>query len=115
MLSDEDLADIIHGAHARLNARLGDPYSDEPHAALPGWHREMLARRVRLIRQGCSPADVQADWVECMLAQGWKPGPVKDLEKKEHPNLRDYAELDLISRRKVLLAFRIVYALTMEH
>lgn len=113
-LGDEDLADIVHGAHARLNARLGDPYDDEPFAALPQWRQRMLAERVRMILDGFNPAEVHAAWVFRMGARGWRLGPVKDLEKKEHPNLKAYRELDLPARRKVLLAFGIVRALAGE-
>lgn len=113
-LTDEDIADIVHGAHARLNARTGDSYSDEPFNSLPAWHREMLEDRVRRIRVGQDPAQVQAAWVEVMKDEGWSWGPVKDLENKHHPNLVGWEDLCPDGRTKVMLAFRITYALTME-
>jgi len=46
------------------------------------------------------PEDNHKNWMEHKLKLGWKWGPVKDVEKKEHPDLVPYNELPEVERRK---------------
>lgn len=39
-------------------------------------------------------------WMNAKRLQGWKYGPVKDPERKEHPDLVPYSELPEVERRK---------------
>ena len=108
MFSIDDMADVVHGAHCRLNARLGDNAPDGPWDVLPEDQKDFIRQRVALIESGKSPMEIQAHWVRWMLKQKWKLGPVKDPVKKEHPNLRPLNELEPAQQLKVYLAVAIV-------
>lgn len=112
--SDEDIADVIHGAHGRLNARLGDTVPQGPWDTLGADHKEMITNRVRLVRQGATPEEVQDHWIGYMEERGWTYGPVKDPFLKTHPGMLPWPKLGQYDRLKVMLAFRITYAMTIE-
>ena len=44
--------------------------------------------------------DNHKNWMEHKLALGWKYAPIKNIEKKEHPDLVPYAELPEVERVK---------------
>ena len=43
------------------------------------------------------------NWMQYKIAQGWVYGPVKDAEKKEHPDLVPFKELPDIEQRKDIM------------
>ena len=48
----------------------------------------------------CTPEQQHNNWVHFKRADGWKYGPEKDFERKEHPCLVPYNELPEIQQRK---------------
>ena len=48
----------------------------------------------------CTPEQQHNNWVHFKRADGWKYGPEKDFERKEHPCLVPYSELPEIQQRK---------------
>lgn len=44
------------------------------------------------------------NWMKKKFADGWKPGPVKDVEKKEHPDLIPFKQLPWEEQVKDLVA-----------
>lgn len=108
MMSVDDMAEVVHGAHCRLNARLGDNAPDGPWDTLPEEQKDFIRRRVTLIMAGVSPSDLQADWVKWMIKRKWTLGEAKDPIEKTHPNLRPLNELDDVQQLKVYLAVAIV-------
>jgi hypothetical protein len=106
--TDEEIADVVHGAHIRLNARLDDPSPEGPWDTLTGDEQDFIIARVRLIRQGASPEQVQEHWVEWMARRGWTPGEEKDYAAKTHPNMKGLWELPSEQQLKVFLAMAIV-------
>lgn len=61
---------------------------------------ELGVAGVRDVIAGGGPESSHEKWMAGKLADGWKLGPVKDAEKKEHPSLVPYAELPEAERRK---------------
>ena len=59
-----------------------------------------------VIEKQCSPArssspeQLHDDWVVAYLKNGWKYGPVRDREKREHPDMVPYNELGQLERDK---------------
>ncbi len=59
-----------------------------------------------VIEKQCSPArssspeKLHDDWVVAYLKNGWKYGPVRDREKREHPDMVPYSELGQLERDK---------------
>lgn len=48
----------------------------------------------------CTPEQQHNNWVHFKRADGWRYGPEKDFERKEHPCLVPYSELPEIQQRK---------------
>jgi hypothetical protein len=60
-----------------------------------------------------APASASHDsWLEEKRATGWRYGPVKDPEKKEHPCFVPYEQLPVEQRRKDHLFQAVVRALS---
>jgi len=59
----------------------------------PEWQRTSAINGVRGVLAGNGPEQSHESWLAEKAATGWKYGPVKDPEKKEHPCFVSYAEL----------------------
>jgi len=57
-----------------------------------------------------SPADSHDSWMNNKIAGGWKYGPAKDPENKEHPCIKAYRELPPEQIAKDHIFFNIVRA-----
>lgn len=78
---------------------LGD-LSQEPWDSAPEWQQKSALDGVDGVFAGAGPERSHEAWCEAKVADGWKLGPVKDAEKKEHPCLVPYAELPPEQRQK---------------
>ena len=47
-----------------------------------------------------TPKQNHDNWMKMKASQGWKYGPVKDFDKKEHPDMVPYDQLPDIEKRK---------------
>lgn len=59
----------------------------------PDWQRTSALNGVRGVLTGNTPRQSHESWLKEKEATGWKYGPVKDPEKKEHPCFVAYDEL----------------------
>lgn len=59
----------------------------------PEWQRSSVRMGVAGVLAGNGPEQSHESWLAEKAATGWKYGPVKDPEKKEHPCFVPYAEL----------------------
>lgn len=59
----------------------------------PGWQRSSAINGVSGVLAGNSPEQSHESWLEEKRATGWKYGPIKNPETKEHPCFVPYAEL----------------------
>jgi hypothetical protein len=66
----------------------------------PDWQRESAMNGVAGALAGNTPEQSHEGWSAEKLAAGWKYGPVKDPEKREHPCLVPYAALPPAQRAK---------------
>lgn len=109
----EHVAFVCHEANRAYCATLGDG-SQAPWMEAPEWQKESARAGVRGILEGriTGPAQSHESWMAQKLAEGWTYGPVKDPALKEHPCLVPFAELPEAQRRKDLLFYAIVQALT---
>lgn len=79
---------------------LNDP-SQVPWEDAPDWQRQSAINGVRgVLEDGNGPRESHASWLREKEATGWKFGPVKDAEKKEHPCFLTYDELPEAQRVK---------------
>jgi hypothetical protein len=115
VLSVEDIAEVCHEANRAYCAALGD-FSQLPWDEAPDWQRKSAEKGVRFTvdNPGAPPSASHDSWLEEKRATGWKYGPVKDPEKKEHPCFLPYGDLPIEQRRKDHLFQGVVRALTAE-
>lgn len=107
------IASICHEANRQYCESIGD-FSQATWEGAPEWQRESALAGVQAILEGrtTKPSDSHESWLEQKKADGWKYGPKKDPEKKEHPCFVPYDELPWEQKRKDHLFFAIVKALT---
>ena len=43
------------------------------------------------------------NWMQFKTSQGWKYGPVKDFDKKEHPDMVPFDQLPVVEKRKDIM------------
>ena len=100
-LEVEDLARIAHEVNRAYCAALGD-LSQQKWDDAPEWQRESAINgaRFHIKTPDASPADSHNSWLAEKRMDGWRYGPVKNAETKEHPCFVEYDELPLEQRVK---------------
>lgn len=94
-------ARAAHEANRILCIALGD--NSQPHwEDAPQWQRNAAMAGVALIRGNpdTTPEQLHESWLEQKREEGWKYGPVKNAETKEHPCFVSYADLPEQQRLK---------------
>src|ERR1700682_1131374 len=109
-----DVAKICHEANRALCESQGE-FSQELWHMLPDWQKQSAIFGVKFhLSQNVRPVPPSAShesWLRQKEVDGWKYGPVKDLEKKEHPCFVPYHELPPAQQAKDYLFGAIVAAL----
>lgn len=59
----------------------------------PEWQQLSARQGVKVALAGASPRESHESWLNAKAREGWKYGPKKDVEKKEHPCYVPYDEL----------------------
>lgn len=110
----EAIARVCHDANASYCRTIGDFTQPEWNVA-PEWQRESALKGVEFHldferKHGCFPPASAShnSWLKEKRATGWKYGPVKDAERKEHPCFVPYEELPLEQRLKDYLFSAVV-------
>lgn len=104
------IAKICHQANKAYCETIDD-YSQLDWKDAPSWQKESVLKGVDLHLSGAhGPEATHESWMKEKLDTGWKFGPVKDPEKKEHPCLVPFAELPIEQRIKDFLFRGIVHA-----
>lgn len=89
----DHIARICHEVNRAYCQALGD-FSQPKWEDAPEWQRESARMGVDLHLMGCfGPEASHVSWMSQKVSEGWKYGPVKDAEKKEHPCMVPFAEL----------------------
>jgi len=107
-----NIARIAHEINRAYCAALGDtsqPVWDDA----PEWQKASALAGVdmHLANPDATPENSHESWLAQKLAEGWKYGPVKDAEKKEHPCCVPYAELPSEQKAKDYLFRSVVHLL----
>ena len=108
----ETIARICHKANKALCESVGD-FSQKSWNDAEGWQKESAIKGVEFVlRNPDLPASVQHDaWMKDKLDAGWKYGPVKNAETKEHPCLVSFDQLPVEQQAKDYLFKSIVSGL----
>ena len=95
------IAKQAHEVNRAYCASLGD-YSQPSWEDAPDWQKDSAINGVRahLADPLMTPDQSHKSWMAQKEAEGWKYGPVKDPEKKEHPCMVEYIDLPVEQRTK---------------
>lgn len=106
------IAKVCHEANRAYCESLGDRSQvDWEHS--PKWQTDSAINGVKfhLDNPDAKASASHDSWMAEKLANGWKYGPVKDPEKKEHPCLVSFDQLPVEQQKKDVLFKAIVDAL----
>jgi len=111
-MTKEQIAIVCHEANRAYCQTLGD-HSQQPWEVAEQWQRDSCIKGVEFcLENPDAPASANHDsWLAEKEATGWKYGPVKDAERKEHPCFVPYDQLPKEQQAKDALFKSIVAAL----
>jgi hypothetical protein len=85
-------AQAAHEANRAFCLAIGDT-SQPSWEDAPEWQRNSAISGVLGVIDGDGPKESHENWLHEKAITGWKYGPIKDPEKKEHPCFVPYDEL----------------------
>jgi hypothetical protein len=95
----ETCARAAHEFNRAYCLYLGDE-SQAPWEDAPEWQRTSAMKGVKGVLAGNGPRESHQGWLDEKASTGWKHGPAKDPDKKEHPCMVPYDDLPEDQRRK---------------
>ena len=107
----EDVAEACHEINRAYCQAIGDN-SQPAWKDAPEWQRSSAINGVKfhLANPGASPSASHESWLAQKTAEGWKYGPVKDADKKEHPCFVLYSDLPNEQKAKDYLFKQTVHS-----
>lgn len=107
----EDVAILCHEVN-RAFCELNKDFSQVNWDAAPAWQKLSAINGVKfhLANHDARPCDSHNSWLKEKIDMGWKYGPVKDVDKKEHPCVVDFDQLPKVQQTKDVLFKSIVDA-----
>ena len=111
----EKIAVVCHEVNRAYCEAMGD-HSQLPWCYAPEWQKQSAISGVRFhLSNPCAGPEASHDeWMRQKIADGWKYGPEKNLEKKEHPCMVSFNELPKEQQAKDCIFRAIVHALLTE-
>lgn len=95
----EACARAAHEANRAYCIAIGDT-SQPSWEDAPEWQKSSARNGVKGALAGAAPEQSHESWLAEKTATGWRYGPVKNPETKEHPCFVPYAELPEAQRAK---------------
>ena len=107
----EKVAKVCHETNRAYCETIGDT-SQKSWADAEQWQRDSAIKGVEyaLANPHAAPSAQHEAWLNDKTAAGWKYGPVKDVEKKEHPCCVPYSQLPVEQKVKDFLFRGVVQA-----
>lgn len=108
----EQIAQVAHEMNAAFCRSIGDesqPFWEDA----PDWQKDSAINGVKfhLDNPYASPSHSHNSWLKQKEEDGWKYGPVKNAETKEHPCFVPYDELPKEQQSKDYLFQQVVHSL----
>ena len=112
MLNITDIAKICHQANKAYCESIGD-ISQKDWDDSPDWQKVSAVSGVsyHLNTPDAKVSDTHVEWFGHKLREGWKYGPIKDPDKKEHPCMVPFEKLPIEQQIKDYLFKGIVDSL----
>jgi hypothetical protein len=106
------IARVAHEVNRAYCEALGD-HSQVRWEEAPLWQRDSAVHGVvfHILNPEASPGESHENWMEEKIEEGWTYGPIKDAQKKEHPNLVPFDQLPEEQKVKDVLFKAVVDAL----
>ena len=113
-----DVSKIAKVAH-EVNRALCQAFGDDSQVVweeAPEWQRSSAINNVKfhITHPDAGPEHSHNSWMANKLSEGWKWGPIKDAEKKEHPSICVYQQLPPHEKAKDYLFCAVVNTLKDE-
>lgn len=94
------IAQVCHEANRAYCQSIGDN-TQLPWDSAPDWQKNSACHGVLgVLCNGNTPEQTHESWLAMKEKTGWKFGPVKDAEAKEHPCMVPYDQLPPEQQRK---------------
>jgi hypothetical protein len=108
----ENIAKVCHEVNRAYCMAIGDN-SQPSWENAPEWQKQSAIKGVdfHIVNPDAGPSASHEEWLKVKEADGWKYGPVKDPEKKEHPCYVPYEELPAEQKAKDFIFTAIVHNL----
>lgn len=106
----EVAAYMAHEANRMYCLSVMDDASQVPWDEAPEWQKSSARNGVAGVLDGNGPRESHESWLAEKAASGWKYGPDKDAEKKEHPCFLSYDELPDGQKKKDAIFVAVVRA-----
>jgi hypothetical protein len=106
------IARVAHEINRAYCESIGD-HSQPTWDNAPEWQKDSAIRGVQfhIDNPEATPENSHESWLKQKEEEGWKYGPVKNPETKEHPCFLPYNELPIEQRSKDYLFRQIVHTL----
>jgi hypothetical protein len=113
-MTEDQIARVCHEVNRAYCQALGDN-SQPAWEDAPEWQRDSARMGVVLhTTTDSGPEASHISWMGHKVVEGWKYGPVKDPEKKEHPCMVSFADLPKEQQAKDYIFRAVVHALRGE-
>ncbi len=111
-MTNDDIARVAHEVNKAYCEFNGD-YSQLSWEDAPEWQRNSCADGVKFHREnpGSPPSASHDNWMREKEREGWKWGPEKNADKREHPCMVPFEELPEEQQVKDVLFSAVVRAL----
>ena len=111
-MESDEIAKVCHEVNRAYCMALGDN-SQLPWEDAPDWQKTSAVNGVRMHMNNpnAGPEASHNAWLKEKEETGWKYGPVKDTEKKEHPCMVPFGELPTEQQAKDFIFRAVVHSL----
>jgi hypothetical protein len=111
-MTTEDIAQVAHEINRSYCLAIGDN-SQQSWEEAPDWQRSSAINGVNfhLENPEAPPSASHESWLKQKEEEGWKYGPVKNPETKEHPCYVPYDQLPVEQKAKDYLFKQVVHSL----